>query len=81
MDKELEMIQERRNYQPLVTRPEQRSAISLCESCLVAVVKFIGARCARCQRKHDAFMRNLGWVCWVVAIVGAVYFAVRLAFK
>ena len=75
------MIQERRNYQPLVTRPEQRAFVHLCESCLVSVVKFIGARCARCQRKHDAFMRNLGWVCWVVAIVGAGYLLVQLIRK
>lgn len=58
------MIQERRNYQPLVTRPEQRASISLCEGCLVSVVKFHGALCIRCQRKRDAFLRRVGWACW-----------------
>ncbi len=61
---EMGMIQERRNYQPLVTRPEQRASISLCDSCLVAVVKFPGALCCRCQRKRDAFLRWAGWACW-----------------
>ena len=75
------MIQERRNYQPLVTRPEQRAFVHLCESCLVSVVKFIGARCARCQRKHDAFMRNLGWLCWGVVLIGSGYLLVQLIRK
>lgn len=61
------MIQERRNYQPLVTRPEHRASISLCESCLVAVVQFIGARCAACQKKRDAFWRWAGWA-WLCAL-------------
>lgn len=58
------MIQERRNYQPLVTRPEQRASVSLCIDCSVRTVKILGARCAACQRKHDAFIRWAGWVCW-----------------
>ena len=75
------MIHERRNYQPLATRPEQRAAVSLCDSCLVAVVKFIGARCATCQRKHDAFMRRLGWACWVAVIGIAGWSVVMLVRK
>ena len=81
MVRPLAMIQERRNYQPLVTRPEQRAFVHICETCLVSVVKFIGARCARCQRRHDALMRNLGWLCWAVVLGGAVYFAVQLVRK
>lgn len=76
------MIQERRNYQPLVTRPEHRAAVSLCDSCLVAVVKFIGSRCATCQRKHDAFMRrSAGWACWVAVIGIAWWLVVMLVRK
>ena len=73
------MIQERRNYQPLVTRPEQRAFVHLCESCLVSVVNFIGARCPRCQRKHEATMRNVGWICWVAILLISIYLLFILA--
>lgn len=65
MAEELDVIVERRSYQPAVSRVGAGSSFSVCEGCDAARVRISGDLCDPCRERRDRRWWRRAWL-WIL---------------